>query len=51
MTLGLAASSLSATVEVGKESDSGVGAEVDFAGKGCDSNVDPIFVGRGDFLD
>ena len=48
--LGLAVAFLPASVEVGEQSDSGVGAEVDFSGEGGDSDVDPVFVGGGEFL-
>ena len=46
-----ALTSLSATIEMGKESDAGMGTEIDFSGEGSDSNVDPVVVGGGNFLD
>ena len=50
MSLGLAISFLSTTVDVGEESDSCVGTEINFSGKGSNSNVDPILVGGGKLL-
>jgi hypothetical protein len=43
-------SSVETTVEVGEESDAGVGAEVDFASKGGDSGVDPVVMEGGEFV-
>jgi len=51
MELGLAVSSSAATVKVRKESDAGVRAEVDFSGKGSDSDVKPVLVEGSVFLD
>lgn len=48
--LSLAVVSVSSSVDVGKQSDSGVGSEVDFAGKRCDSDIDPVLVGGCEFL-
>lgn len=50
MSLGLAASSQTTTIEVGQQSDSGVRTQVDFAGEGSDSDVDPVFVEGCKFL-
>ena len=50
VSLGLAVSSVPASVDVRKQSDTSVGSEVDFASKGSDSDVDPVVVGGCKFL-
>ena len=40
----LACSSLAATLDVAQQSDTGVGTDVDFAGKGGDLVVDPVLI-------
>ena len=50
MGLGLAVTFLSSTIQMRKESHSGMRAEVNFSGKRSDSDVDPVFVGGGEFL-
>ena len=50
MSLAFAFSSQESSVKVGEESDTGMRAQVDFAGKRGDSNVDPVLVEGGVFL-
>ena len=50
MTFGSAVSSLQSSVDVGKESDSSMGSEVDFSDKRRDSNVEPVFIKRGELV-
>lgn len=49
--LALAVSSVEATIEVGEESDTGVGAQVDFSGEGGDSDVQPVVIEGSVLLD
>ncbi len=50
VSLAFAFSSQESSVKVGEESDTGMRAQVDFAGKRGDSNVDPVLVEGGVFL-
>ena len=51
MELGLAVSSVEATIEVREESDAGVGTKVDFSCEGSDSDVQPVLIEGSVFLD
>jgi hypothetical protein len=49
VALGSAAAALESAVDVGEQSDAGSGSEVDLAGEGGDSEVDPVVVEGGEF--
>ena len=50
VSFGSALSSVESSVDVGEESDSGSGSDVDLSGKGGDLVVDPVFVDGGEFV-
>jgi hypothetical protein len=50
VSFGSALSSVESSVDVGEESDSRSGSDVDLSGKGCDLVVDPVFVDGGEFV-
>ena len=50
MSLSLAISMLSTSVDVGEESNSCVGTEINFSGKRSNSYIDPVLVGGGKLL-
>ena len=50
MSFGSALASVESSVNVGEESDSSSGADVNFSGKRSDLVVDPVFVNGGEFV-